>query len=137
MRCKCPIGSYRVKVSQEGTVVKAVNLTKSTVVAINLKEASGFILRLKGLIGRTRLDEGEGLWMARCRAIHTIGMRFPIDVVFLDRDFVVKKVVKGVPPFRPIVRCLSAAGVIEIPAGTIERAQIQVGDNIKITCVSK
>lgn len=113
--------------------MKAINASKSVVIASDLREASSFISRLKGLIGRNSLKDGEGLWMARCRAIHTIGMRFPIDVVFLDGDLIVKKVVKGLRPFRPIVFCLSAAAVIELPAGTVEKAQLQVEDCIDIT----
>lgn len=112
--------------------MKAVNVAKSTVIATTLIEAKGFFQRLKGLIGRTALDEGEGLWMARCRAIHTFGMRFPIDVVFLDEDLIARKAVKGVSPFHPIICCFSAKGVLELPQGTIESAQIRVGDQVEI-----
>lgn len=112
--------------------MKAVNVSKSMMVASSLVEASGFFSRLRGLIGKDVLEDGAGLWMARCRAIHTFGMRFPIDVVFVDRNMTVKKTVKGVPPFRPMVFCLNAKGVIELPAGAIEKAQVQVGDRIKL-----
>ncbi len=112
--------------------MKAVNASKSTIIASNLKEARGFFSRLKGLVGKSILGDGEGLWMARCRAIHTFGMRFPIDVVFLDRDFIVKMAVKSVLPCRTVVSCLSAKSVIELPEGTIERTQVQIGDKIEI-----
>lgn len=110
-----------------------MNASKLLVIASDLKEAKGFFPRLKGLTGRDLLREGEGLWMARCRAIHTFGMRFPIDVIFLDGNLVVKKVVKGLRPFSPIVGCLSAKNVLELPVGAIERAKIQVEDRIEIT----
>lgn len=109
-----------------------MNASKSTIVASNLKEARDFFSRLKGLIGRSILRDGEGLWMARCRAIHTFGMRFPLDVVFINGDMIVKKAVKSVHPFCPLVGCLSAKGVLELPEGTIERAQLQIGDKIEI-----
>lgn len=112
--------------------MKAINVSRSLVIASDLIEAISFASRLKGLIGRTGLGKGEGLWMARCRAIHTFGMRFPIDVVFLDKDLTVRKAVKGVNPFHPIVYCFSAKGVLELPEGAIERAQLQVGDRIEI-----
>ena len=83
-------------------------------------------------MGRGRLENNEGLWMARCKAIHTFFMRFPIDVVFLDRDFIVKKTVKGLRPFRPVVSCRHAQGVLELPERTIDRAQIQIGDRVTI-----
>jgi uncharacterized protein len=112
--------------------VKAVNSSKTMVIASDLKEAAGFFPRLLGLMGRDRLENNEGLWMARCKAIHTFGMRFPIDVVFLDRDFIVKKTVKGLRPYRPVVSCWHAEGVLELPEGTIERARIHIGDRVKI-----
>jgi len=113
-------------------VVRALNGSKETVIASDLKEATGFFQRLVGLMGRGHLENNEGLWMARCRAIHTFCMRFPIDVVFLDRDLIVKKTVKGLRPFRPVVSCRHAQGVLELPEGTIERARIQIGDRVKI-----
>jgi len=113
-------------------VVRALNVSKDTVITSDLKEAAGFFQRLVGLMGRGRLENNEGLWMARCRAIHTFCMRFSIDVVFLDRDFIVKKTVKGLRPFRPVVSCRHAQGVLELPEGTIERARIQIGDRVKI-----
>ena len=112
--------------------MKAINASKSLVIASNLREATGFFARAKGLIGLATLKNGEGLWMAHCRAIHTIGMRFPIDVIFTDKGFVVKKVMKEVRPFCPLVCCLSAEEVFELPVGTIERANIQAGDKIEI-----
>lgn len=112
--------------------MKVINASRSTIVASNVVKASGFIPRLKGLIGVAKLEDGEGLWMAHCRAIHTFGMRFPIDVVFLDGNLVVKKAVKSVRPFCPVVSCLSAKNVLELPIGAIERAKIQVGDRIEI-----
>jgi len=113
-------------------VVRALNVSKETVIASDLKEAAGFFQRFFGLMGRARLGNNEGLWMARCRAIHTFFMKFPIDVVFLDRDFIVTKTVKGLRPFRPMASCRHAQGVLELPEGTIERARIQIGDRVTI-----
>ncbi len=112
--------------------MKALNISKAMVIAADVKEASGFVSRFLGLMGRDRLEKEEGLWMARCMAIHTFWMRFPIDVVFLDRDFIVTKAVKGLRPFRPVVSCLRAEGVLELSEGTIERARIQIGDRLEI-----
>lgn len=112
--------------------MKAVNTSKATVIASDVKEAVGFVSRFLGLMGRDRLEKEEGLWMARCRAIHTFWMRFPIDVVFLDRDFIVTRTVKGLRPFRPVVASWRAEGVLELPEGSIERAGIQTGDRLEI-----
>ena len=54
--------------------------------------------RMRGLLGRKQLDEEQGLWISPCPSVHTIGMRYPIDVVFLDSD---KKVVFVKNDFRP------------------------------------
>ena len=110
----------------------AFNISKDTVIASDLKEAVNFSQRFIGLMGKDRLEKNEGLWMARCRAIHTFWMRFPLDVVFLDRELIVIKTVKGLRPFRPVVSCRHAQGVLELPEGTIERARIQIGDRVKI-----
>ena len=112
--------------------MQAVNRSNSMVIASDLRKANGFLPKLRGLIGKTVFEKGEGLWMAPCRAIHTIGMRFPIDVVFMDKDFTVRKIVKCLRPFRPIVYCYRANGIMELPVGTIENANIQVGDKIEI-----
>lgn len=117
--------------------MKAINGTKLTVLATKLKVADGFYSRLKGLIGSSFFTAGEGLWMAQCRAIHTIGMRFPIDVIFVDRDLIVRKTVKSLRPFCPIVGCLSAKSVLELPEGSIEKAQVEVGDRIEIIQTSE
>jgi uncharacterized membrane protein (UPF0127 family) len=112
--------------------VRAFNVSKALVIASDLKEAVGFFQRFVGLMGKRRLEKNEGLWMARCRAIHTFWMKFPLDVVFLDKDLIVKKTVTGLRPFRPVVSCRHADGVLELPEGTIERARIQIGDRVEI-----
>lgn len=117
--------------------MKAINASKAKIIATNIKEARSFFSRLKGLIGRAAWQDDEGLWMVHCRAIHTIGMRFPIDVVFLDRDYRVTKVIKSVGPYRPLLLCLRAEGVLELPAGTIEKSCIQVGDQIELFSCSE
>ncbi len=86
--------------------------------------------RRKGLLGRTSLSEGEGLWITPCEAIHTIGMKFPIDVVFLSRDRRVVKLKEAVPPGR-IAVCLRAHSVLELPAGTVAATNTAVGDRLE------
>ena len=111
--------------------MKAVNVAKSTVIATTLIEAKGFFQRLKGLIGRTALDEGEGLWMARCRAIHTFGMRFPIDVVFLDKRNIVVAAIKNLPPRRITRLYFNAESVLELPIGRMESTSTEPGDKVE------
>lgn len=85
--------------------------------------------RRKGLLGRVQLSPGEGLWIIPCEAVHTIGMQFPIDLVYLDRHKQVKKVCCNVSPWR-LSACLFAQSVIELPAGTVVSTQTKRGDRL-------
>jgi len=78
--------------------------------------ATGFRSRLLGLAWRDRSHAGSGLLIPRCSSVHTFGMRFEIDVYFLDRAGRVLSVRRRVPP-RRILWCRGAAAVLEIPAG--------------------
>jgi len=82
--------------------------------------------RMRGLLGRDRLEPGEGLLIERCSSIHTCFMRFPIDVVYLDAGWRVKKKVAHLVPWR-LSACLGASHTLELPAGALERAQVPTG----------
>jgi uncharacterized membrane protein (UPF0127 family) len=78
--------------------------------------ATTFGSRLRGWMGRRWLDPDEALWLVPCRAVHTLGMRMPIDVVFLDDSDVVLRVVAALPPWRACAD-RHARSVLELPAG--------------------
>jgi uncharacterized membrane protein (UPF0127 family) len=110
------------------------NLTRSTVLATRLDVADSGPKRNKGLLGRDGLASGEGLWIVPCESVHTFFMRFPIDLVYLDRKNKVKKVRSAVGAWR-LSACLSAHSVLELPAGTIRNTQTQPGDTLEMTPV--
>ena len=85
-----------------------------------LVQARSFGARLHGLLFRPALRDGEGICLAPCRAVHTLGMAFAIDVVFLDARGAVLRLVPSLPPGR-MAWCLRAAMVIELPAGYCRR----------------
>jgi len=87
---------------------------------LTIRRADTFRARAKGLLGSRYLDDGDALWLAPCRAVHTFGMRFAIDVVFLDARGKVLRVVPNLPPYR-LACCLPAASVLELAAGTMRR----------------
>src|SRR6185437_14177152 len=91
--------------------------------------------RTRGLLGRQSLGEGEGLWIVPCEAVHTFGMRFAIDLVFLDRRNVVRKVRSSVPPWR-LSGCLRARSVLELAAGTLQNTPVHPGDTLQFSPVS-
>ena len=98
-------------------------------IATRVSVAGTSALRRKGLLGIDSLAGGRGLWIAPCEAVHTFGMGFPIDVVFLDREFRIKRLITGLRS-RRIAVCASASSVLELGAGAIEQTGIRVGDRL-------
>jgi hypothetical protein len=96
-------------------------------VALEVDVAMSRAARRRGLLGRDTLKASEGLLLTPCMAVHTAFMRFPIDVVFIDRDGRAVRVVAGVRPWR-MTASFRAHAVIELAAGTAAAADIQVGD---------
>ncbi|MGN6735545.1 MAG: DUF192 domain-containing protein, partial [Candidatus Binatia bacterium] len=76
-----------------------INLTKETWLATKVRKADNFLTRLIGLLKRTHLGPEEALWLMPSRGIHTIGMKFPIDVVFLNRKYTVVGLMADLAPF--------------------------------------
>lgn len=109
--------------------VKLSNLTRGTIVGNNVEIVRSSANRRKGLLGRDHLPLGEGLWIIPCESIHTFGMQFPIDLIYLDREQRVRKVRSNVLPWRLSV-CLSAHSVIELPVGTLRTTGTKMGDAI-------
>lgn len=92
--------------------------------------AEHFWQRARGLLGRPRLAQGEGLILRPCRAIHTCGMGYPIDVAFLDPTGRVVASYEGFGPNRRTARHAGADCALELPAGSLGRAAVAVGDRI-------
>ncbi|MDK2856396.1 MAG: uncharacterized protein PWQ41_534 [Bacillota bacterium] len=114
--------------------MKATNFTRKKVLAEEVKTAFSFAERLVGLICTAEFRTGMGLLLAPCSSIHTWFMRYPIDVIFLNREDRVLKVAHSVPPFRfgPVVR--GAAKALELPAGVCRATGTEIGDVIEFTC---
>ena len=87
--------------------------------------------RLRGLLGRSSLPSGEGILLRPASSVHTGFMRFAIDVVFLDRDLSVVRVVRRLRPWRAAYR-RRATAVLELAAGESERRGIRVGDRLSL-----
>lgn len=112
----------------------AYNKTQESFVATDVKVADGYFSRLVGLLGKTRrwARDGRGLWIVPSKGVHTIGMLFPIDVVFLDKHNVVVHVEEHLHPFRISKVSLKAASVLELPVHTIFRSSTRVGDHFEV-----
>jgi uncharacterized protein len=85
--------------------------------------------RMRGLLGRTGMDPGHGLLIKPTNSVHMFFMRFPIDVVFLDRELVVRKVVEALAPWR-LAGCRGAKAALELPAGEAARRGVTAGERL-------
>jgi uncharacterized protein len=112
--------------------MRAYDRSSGRELAANLSVAATVCSRAKGLLGRKALAPGEGLWIKPCLGIHTFFMRFPIDVAFLDKQCRVIEVVHHLAPQRLTKFVPAAAGVIELPAGTLSASGTVVGNHIVI-----
>jgi hypothetical protein len=108
------------------------NETRNRVLADSAEVADSGATRRKGLLGRDRLPDGHGLWIVPCESVHTWGMRFPIDVLYLDRKQRVRKLRRAMVPWR-VSMCLLAHSVLELPAGVIEQTGTQPGDQLDLS----
>ena len=106
-----------------------VNAQTGVVVAASVEIARTRAARRRGLLGREGLPRGSALVITRCNAIHTIGMRFAIDVAFVDADGWVRKIVLGLPP-RRIAIAPRAWVAIELAAGELQPDRLCVGDRL-------
>jgi uncharacterized membrane protein (UPF0127 family) len=100
--------------------------------ACDAEVATSFLARGIGLLGRSGLGPGEGLVIVGTNSVHSLGMRFDIDVVHLDRQ---GRVLRTLTPLRrgaigPVVR--GGHTVVELPAGTVARTGVAVGDTVRI-----
>ena len=108
----------------------ARNTTRNLVLADRLLWAGTSETRKKGLLGRTSFEAGEGIYIVPTQWIHMIGMKFPIDVAFLDGEGRVLTVHHRLKPWRFSRIVLRADGALELPEGTLERTGTGVGDVI-------
>ncbi|MFZ0662127.1 MAG: DUF192 domain-containing protein [Acidobacteriaceae bacterium] len=112
--------------------LKIRNLTRQTELASCAETAGTAATRNKGLLGRTGLPPGGGMWIVPCESVHTFFMKFPLDLVYLDRNKKVKKVRSHVRPWR-LSACLSAHSILELPTGTIKSSETRRGDQLEFS----
>ncbi len=106
------------------------NVSRSITLVKDLKLATSFFTRLRGLLGRREFLLGEGLLIEPCNWVHTLGMRFPIDVLFLDKEHLVVAIERLKPnQFGTPQRCHC---VLELPWGTIGASGTEIGDRLKL-----
>jgi uncharacterized membrane protein (UPF0127 family) len=108
------------------------NRNRQSFLGLDVRVADTHLARLRGLIGSKKLRTDGGVWLVPSQGIHTIGMLFPIDVLYLDKEQRVIDLIEHLGPFRisPVrIRCES---VLELPSRTIYESQTEVGDELLI-----
>ena len=106
------------------------NQSKNTLLTDRADIADTSKKRKIGLLKHTKLEPGEGLWITPCEAVHTIGMKFPIDVVFLDKQRRVVKIRSDLRRWR-MAACLRAHSVLELSSGRAEATETVAGDQLE------
>jgi uncharacterized protein len=112
------------------------NQTRESFLSLGVAAADTPLARLKGLIGKLTLGLDEGLWIVPSRGIHTVGVLFPLDLIYLDEGHKVIHAVESFPTFRISPLIAQAASVLELPTHTIYSSQTQPGDQLVI-CVAE
>ena len=108
------------------------NQTRECFLSLGVTPADTTFLRLKGLIGRLKLRVDEGLWVVPSCGIHTMGVLFPLDLIYVDDDHRVVHVIEHFPRFRISPLKTQATSVLELPTHTIYSSQTQAGDQLLI-----
>ncbi len=98
---------------------------------LEIEIAESFFSRLRGLMGRSRLEKGRGLLLAPCNSIHMLFMRFAIDVIYLDKEYCIKKIARNVSPWIGMSFCIGAWGALEMSSGEADRLNLAVGQKFK------
>jgi uncharacterized membrane protein (UPF0127 family) len=111
--------------------MRAVNLTTGQEIAGNVAAARSLFARMRGLLGKKEMAEGDGLLIEPCKGIHTFGMRFGIDVIFFDKSNRVVATRRGLSPNRLTPFYFRAVGVLELPAGALDKISAKVGDEVE------
>jgi uncharacterized protein len=110
-----------------------INKTRNTIISRNIEMADTHLRRLLGLAGRKQLCAGCGLLIRPSSGVHTIGMRFAIDVVALDKAQTVTRIWHRIRPFRVTAISFGTCSVLELAAGEANKQQIEVGDHLELT----
>lgn len=108
------------------------NVTRESFLSLRVTPADTHLARLRGLVGRMRLKADEGIWVRPSVGIHTMGVLFPIDMIYLDAKHRVVHLTESFGSFRIGPVRLSCASVLELPIRTIYSSQTQVGDELLI-----
>lgn len=113
------------------------NRTRESFLCLGVTTANTHFARLRGLIGRLHLRHDEGLWVLPSSGVHTFGVVFPLDILYLNEDLKVVHLIEHQPPFRFAPLKTQSASVLQLPTHTIYSSQTQIGDQMLICPVEE
>ena len=113
--------------------VEIVDRTRGTMIGDRIAVAETSLARMVGLLGKDTLAAGRGLWIRPSSGVHTFGMKFPIDVIGLDRSLKVVRIWERLLPHRITSLSLCLRSVIELPPGRIAECGVALGDTVTIS----
>jgi uncharacterized membrane protein (UPF0127 family) len=113
-------------------LLTAINVRRGVRLTECGRVADTFYTRLMGLLRDKTLEYGDGMWIAPCNSIHSIGMRFKFDAIFLDKNLRVVHLVREMKPWRISKMVFSAHSVLEVPAGLIAQTATELGDQFEM-----
>lgn len=111
--------------------MRLFNESRDVLLAERLTLADTFWKRLRGLLGTREWPEGNGLLISPCNSVHMFGMKYCLDVLFVDRQNLVLEVVESLAPGKFKI-CLRAKYAVELPEGTLRRTGTNRGDRLKL-----
>jgi uncharacterized protein len=120
------------KVGKPGKTYCVFNQTRESFLSLNVTLTDTHVGRLKGLVGRLRLRGDEGIWIVPSQGVHTVGVLFAVDLIYLDRDNRVIHLEESFGRFRIGPVRTAGASVLELPPRTIYSSQTHVGDQLLI-----
>lgn len=112
--------------------MKLINSDGNSILADEIRPAKTFFSRLKGLMFRKKLKEGEALLLEPCNMVHTFFMRFPLDIVFLDRGMKVVYIIENMEPWKCSPMVKGCRSIIELPSGAVCKSGVRPGDILEL-----
>ncbi len=112
--------------------MRIINKTRNTIISYKCKVADSFWSRFIGLIGRKELPKGSALLIIPCNSIHMFFMKFPIDLIFIDKNSIVVQTVQNIRPWSISKIVKSAHCTIELPVGTVLASKTKIGDKLDL-----
>ena len=107
------------------------NADRGTVLGEAIEVALTSAQRVKGLLGRECLADGQGLLFKGTSSLHTFFMQFPVDILYIDKGYRVLKTARNVKPFKIVMAPFRAHYALELPVGAIANSSTRVGDHVR------